>query len=234
LCVFRFQLSCPLFFFARAMDGGGGTVNHDDEQRGADTSSSSELSYTTTPTAPTTTASSTMLPSSSWQQTLSASFNHLSEQFQSTSKAIASVPAFPDQTFAAIMARLDDIEKAQQQLQEEINALKTQMANVPKTEPQTDAIDKALASHVEEFKLEQARLAPRLYNASVVKNAVPIKPLPLKNGKSPPNFPGTKGEFEHLTRERYQDLLAAYGLPTDGDKEMRRERLRAFLGMAGA
>jgi len=193
-------------------------ANVDDENGvGRDTSSSSETSSSIAPVP--------------WQHTLSASFNHLSEQFKSTSKAIASVPAFPDQTFAAVMARLDEIEKAQVQIQEEINALKTQLANV-KTEP-TD-VDQALASHLEEFKLEQARLAPRLHNASVVKNGAAIKPLPLKNGKSPSNFPGTKGEFEHLTRERYQDILAAYGLATDGDKDVRRERLRAFLGMTPA
>lgn len=45
----------------------------------------------------------------------------------------------------------------------------------------------------------QARLYARLHNAAVTANKHLIKAPVLANGKPPPNFPNTKGEFEHIT-----------------------------------
>ena len=47
----------------------------------------------------------------------------------------------------------------------------------------------------------QARLYARLHNATVTTNKMLIKAPVMANGKTPINFPNTKGEFEHLTSE---------------------------------
>lgn len=39
----------------------------------------------------------------------------------------------------------------------------------------------------------------RLHNAAVTANKMQIKAPVMANGKTPSNFPNTKGEFEHLT-----------------------------------
>lgn len=39
----------------------------------------------------------------------------------------------------------------------------------------------------------------RLLNSAITSNKVTITPLIMANGKTPANFPATKGEFEHLT-----------------------------------
>lgn len=88
----------------------------------------------------------------------------------------------------------------------------------------------------------QDRLYARLHNATASVSKMPIMAPPTSNGKPPPNFPATKGEFEHLTScvtfhsrllpwtaspeyefdlfrrfdyigERYEALLKAYGQP---------------------
>ena len=45
----------------------------------------------------------------------------------------------------------------------------------------------------------QQRLYIRMQNATVKEKKGLIKAPPTANGKPPPNFPGTKGEFEHMT-----------------------------------
>jgi len=51
------------------------------------------------------------------------------------------------------------------------------------------------------------------------------------DGKPPPNFPSTRGEFEHITKERYEAILKAYGLPIKGDTDAKREAVRTFVGI---
>ncbi|EMD31089.1 hypothetical protein CERSUDRAFT_120136 [Gelatoporia subvermispora B] len=87
---------------------------------------------------------------------------------------------------------------------------------------------------VETIKLDQARLYARLMNATVTVNKMPIKALPMANGKPPQNFPVTKGEFEHLTKERYEQLLKSYGQPIKGDTNAKREAVREFIGLTPA
>ena len=49
------------------------------------------------------------------------------------------------------------------------------------------------------LKCSQARLYARLQNATIASNKQTIFALPTANGKTPGNYPATKGEFEHLT-----------------------------------
>lgn len=96
---------------------------------------------------------------------------------------------------------------------------------------------KVLERKIEEIvtasKAEQLRLPARLHNATCNKSPHSIKAPPISPGKFPKNFPNTRGEFEHLTRERYEGILNEYrvehsGVGDIGDK---REMLRAFLGI---
>ncbi|KAI8996232.1 hypothetical protein BD414DRAFT_477183 [Trametes punicea] len=80
----------------------------------------------------------------------------------------------------------------------------------------------------------QQRLYARLHNATVTVNKLPIQAPIAANGKIPPNFPSTKGEFEHLTKERYEALLKAYNLPIKGDTSAKREALREFICLTPA
>lgn len=60
----------------------------------------------------------------------------------------------------------------------------------------------------------------RLYNATVLKSGVAIKALPITtNGKTPPTFPSTKGEFEHITRAH---LMSPVSLPSCPHSRRRR------------
>jgi hypothetical protein len=94
----------------------------------------------------------------------------------------------------------------------------------------------------------QDRLYARLQNSRVTVAKVPIMALPTVSRKPPPDYPRTKGEFEHLTstfllrweagylstssaEERYDGLLQAYGQPIEGDTAAKRETLRIFLAL---
>lgn len=94
----------------------------------------------------------------------------------------------------------------------------------------------------------QSRLYARLQNASITTNKTFLTPIAMANGKPPPNFPATKGEFEHLTsactsqskfepyadlleEERYEQLMKSYGIPIKGDTAAKRQAVREFLGL---
>ena len=81
-------------------------------------------------------------------------------------------------------------------------------------------------------------------------NKMLIKAPVMANGKTPINFPNTKGEFEHLTsessiaranwlsvcsrgaaEERYEHILKSYDLPIKGDTNAKRQALREFIGL---
>jgi hypothetical protein len=99
----------------------------------------------------------------------------------------------------------------------------------------------------------QDRLYARLHNSRAATSKSTILAPPTANGKPPPGFPATKGEFEHLTRmhplfvryytilpnltckgERYEALLKAYGQPLRGDTAAKKEATRVFLGLPAA
>ncbi|OBZ74407.1 hypothetical protein A0H81_05722 [Grifola frondosa] len=152
---------------------------------------------------------------------------------------------------AGLSARLDVIESAQERLAEDMEAVRMQMARlhvngkekeiVEEANEEADPVGQALEELqkkvdgiVETIKLDQARLYARLYNATVTANKMTIKWLPMANGKGPQNFPVTKGEFEHLTKERYEALLKSYNQPIKGDTAAKREALREFIGLTPA
>ncbi|KZT71129.1 hypothetical protein DAEQUDRAFT_666537 [Daedalea quercina L-15889] len=95
-----------------------------------------------------------------------------------------------------------------------------------------EALQKKVDELAEVIRLDQTRLYARLRNATITHQKMPIIPLVMANGKTPANFPGTKGEFEHMTKERYEHLLKSYGQPIKGDTIAKREAVREFLGMS--
>ncbi|KDQ56201.1 hypothetical protein JAAARDRAFT_195391 [Jaapia argillacea MUCL 33604] len=92
-------------------------------------------------------------------------------------------------------------------------------------------LEKKVTDALDSIKIEQGRLYARLLNARLSHQKQTIQPILMTNGKVPPNYPVTKGEFEKLTKERYEALLKSYGLPVKGDTDAKREAVRQFLGL---
>ncbi|KAH9052716.1 hypothetical protein EDB87DRAFT_1780605 [Lactarius vividus] len=156
-----------------------------------------------------------------------------------------------------LVARLDAIERAQERLAVELAALRSLHAGksrapapAPNEQLLPDAassassgtstassladLERRLADALAVQKLDQNRLYARLHNSRATVSKMPIMALPTASGKAPPNHPNTKGEFEHLTKERYEALLKAYDQPIQGDTAAKREALRVFLGLPSA
>ncbi|KAF8591754.1 hypothetical protein K439DRAFT_1325957 [Ramaria rubella] len=176
--------------------------------------------------------------SPTWQQNVSASFMQLSKQFQAAAQAVSTVPPTSDHALSALLDRLENIEEGQRRLGEEIQSLKDQFEVTREREsaatvvaPEASDLEVSIKEQVELFKLEQERLHGRLHNALATKSLSPIRILPMRNRKTPTNFPSTRGEFEHLTKERYEALMTSYDIPITGDTNAKREALRAFLGI---
>ncbi|KAH9175712.1 hypothetical protein EDB89DRAFT_1847275 [Lactarius sanguifluus] len=196
-------------------------------------------------------------PLATWAGELSASFAIIAEQLQNASRTIAT-HAPPTSSVAGgpadhLVARLDAIEQAQERLAVELAALRSLHAGKsralpneqflpdavssssgPSTASSLADLERRLADVLAVQKLEQDRLYARLHNSRATVYKMPIMALPTASGKPPPNHPNTKGEFEHLTKERYEGLLKAYGQPIQGDTTAKREALRAFLGLPAA
>ncbi|KAI9448620.1 hypothetical protein BJY52DRAFT_1193279 [Lactarius psammicola] len=196
-------------------------------------------------------------PLASWAAELSASFGIIAEQLQHASRAIAThpLPTTPGAAGAAdhlavLTARLDAIEQAQERLAVELAALRSLHAGKSRapapneflpdaalsassgtTAASLADLERRLADMLAAQKLDQDRLYARLHNSRVTVSKMPIMALPTTSGKPPPNHPNTKGEFEHLTKERYEGLLKAYDQPIKGDTAAKREALRIFLGL---
>lgn len=204
-----------------------------------------------------------------WTQHLSTSFGTIADQITAASHALAAVevpagtpavlPTDSTTAIAALASRLDAIERTQEHLAEELDAVRAHMGkadNAPSTNgalaveeeprapgtgaPEAEPTD--LAKTVEELqkkvdklaetvRLDQSRLYARLRNAVIPINKTPISPLVMANGKTPANFPGTKGEFERMTKERYEHLLKSYDQPVKGDTAAKRQATREFLGL---
>ncbi|TDL27043.1 hypothetical protein BD410DRAFT_783197 [Rickenella mellea] len=164
-----------------------------------------------------------------WTHRVSASFNAMADQIAAASQAIALIPPLPDSMFGALSERIEGLERTQERLEAELKALREQMTQTK--EGPEEKFEKRLDELAEAFKLDQKRLPARLYNATVTVNKHAIKPIVMANGKFPQNFPATKGEFEHITKERYEFLQKSYGLPITGDTAAKREAVRAFIGL---
>ncbi|KAI5119690.1 hypothetical protein M0805_003577 [Coniferiporia weirii] len=163
-----------------------------------------------------------------WTHRVSASFNAMADQIAAASQAIALIPPLPDEVLGQLQTRMDEIVDTQKRLEEELAELRQ---HIQQTTDGPEKFQKQLDDQMAEFRLEQQRLPARLYNATVTVSKVAIKPLVLANGKFPPQFPATRGEFEHLTKERYEVLMKAYGIPISGDLNAKRRALRSFVGL---
>ncbi|KIJ61723.1 hypothetical protein HYDPIDRAFT_115532 [Hydnomerulius pinastri MD-312] len=135
--------------------------------------------------------------------------------------------------FGALKTRLDSIERTQERLSAEFEALKTQF-----TQLETDrgpGFEEYLGFYPRcawlTFFSSQQRLPARLHNSRATIMKATLKTPVAANGKPAPGFPTSRGEFEHITKERYEALLKAYGQPLKGDTEAKREALRAFAGI---
>ncbi|KAI1791403.1 hypothetical protein LXA43DRAFT_427831 [Ganoderma leucocontextum] len=215
-----------------------------------------------------------------WAHRLSASFGAIADQIAAASRALAVPPSTPAANSSggsqgaevtALAARLDIIERAQEQLGADLQQVQAQLARLQVSssgsssgsasakqkehaaevaimEVESDAgegpsgfksaaeiaieeLQKKVDGAIDTIKLEQARLYARLHNATVTSNKMGIKAPTMANGKPPQNFPNTKGEFEHLTKERYELLLKSYGIVPKGDTKAKREQLREFIGL---
>jgi len=138
-----------------------------------------------------------------------------------TSQTLSAVPE-------DILIRLKSMDREQRSLREEVNELNTKLAEETEN---SKGLEKRIEEMVAAFNTEQLRMPARLHNATCNKSPHGIKAPPISPGKTPKNFPSTRGEFEHLTRERYEGILNEYGVKHSGDVHEKRETLRAFLGI---
>jgi len=180
-----------------------------------------------------------------WPSQLSSTLSTIAEQLLSVSRAIAQSHRTERNDSAsqsaAVMARLDALEAENGALRAEIDALKSAPQIVPVTsEKYTESagsgatyeeLEKKIADMGERMKLEHAQLYARLHNARATASKMTLIAPPTTSGKPPPGFPATRGEFEHLTRERYEAMLKAYGQPLTGDTAAKKEAARVFVGI---
>lgn len=173
-----------------------------------------------------------------WPHRLSASFAAMADQIAAASQALALVPstAFSgnDVTveFASLKSKLASIESTQERLAAEFAALKEQFTQLNTDKgPALEELDKKIEALKKVVEIDQQRLPARLNNSRCSVLNTPLKAPVANDGKPPPNFPATRGEFEHITKERYEGILKAYGLPLKGDTDAKREAVRIFVGI---
>ncbi|KAH9943634.1 hypothetical protein B0H21DRAFT_823618 [Amylocystis lapponica] len=118
------------------------------------------------------------------------------------------------------------IEQTQERLAEDLEVVRLQLGRVHQHGKEQ------LKGKVDKLADTPAASVRRLLNATVNVKKGAIKAPVTESGKPPPNFPATKGEYEHMTKERYELIMKAYGLPIKGDTTAKREALREFLGLA--
>ncbi|KAJ8586845.1 hypothetical protein M405DRAFT_822679 [Rhizopogon salebrosus TDB-379] len=170
-----------------------------------------------------------------WPHRLSASFSAMADQIAAASQALALVPstAFSGNDMAAeftsLRSKLASIESTQERLAAEFSALKEQFTELNTDKgPALEELDKK----IEAVKCySQQRLPARLHNSRCTVLKTQLKAPVAADGKPPAGFPATRGEFEHITKERYESILKAYGLPIKGDTDGKREAVRIFTGI---
>ncbi|KAF8547534.1 hypothetical protein OG21DRAFT_907849 [Imleria badia] len=192
-----------------------------------------------------------------WPHRLSASFSAMADQIAAASQALALVPstAFSgtdvSADLGALRSRLEGIEQTQGRMMAEFEALKTQFTTVginvngngvesggggvaTDAAAQTakiEALEKKLNELSETVKIDQERLPARLHNSRATVMKATLKTPVAANGKPVAGFPISRGEFEHITKERYEALMKGYGMPLKGDTAAKREALRLFAGI---
>jgi len=178
----------------------------------------------------------------------------MADQIAAASQALALVPptAFSGSDMSAelgaLKSRLDGIEHTQERMLAEIESLKTHgdaegdangsgddnesaQTVVAVQAAKIEELEKKLNDLCETVRLDQERLPARLHNSRATVMKASLKTPNAANGKPVAGFPLTRGEFEHITKERYEVLLKAYGQPLKGDTAAKREALRAFVGI---
>ncbi|GJE96968.1 hypothetical protein PsYK624_131780 [Phanerochaete sordida] len=189
-----------------------------------------------------------------WRSNVASSLNTLAAQFAVASQALATLPT-PERESPVFNTTLTIVEQAQARLRDELDGLREQveflrvrdkgvtekgreraLPDVPMDayEERLQAVEKKVGDIAEVIRLDQARLYARLLNSTITTNKMALTPLVMANGKTPQNFPATKGEFEHLTKERYEFLLKSYNVPLRGDTAAKRQLLREFIGLSPA
>jgi len=176
------------------------------------------------------------LPSPPWTYRLSTSFSAMAEQISAVSQALAQIPSNASLNgntidIGMLSSRMAAIERTQERLNAEFEALKSQFTSLNTGSPLSGGLEQRIDDLSSMMKLGQSRLYACLHNSNATLSKMSIKPLLMANGKFPENFPATKGEFEHLTKERYEAILKAYDLPIKGDTAAKREALRVFIGL---
>ncbi|OJA19441.1 hypothetical protein AZE42_04224 [Rhizopogon vesiculosus] len=167
-----------------------------------------------------------------WPHRLSASFSAMADQIAAASQALALVPstAFSGNDmaaeFASLKSKLSSIENTQERLAAEFAALKEQFTELNTDKgPALEELDKKIEALKKIVELDQQRLPARLNNSRATILKTQLKAPVGADGKPPAGFPATRGEFEHITKERYEAILKAYGLPIKGDTDAKREAL---------
>ncbi|KAG9217512.1 hypothetical protein CCMSSC00406_0008624 [Pleurotus cornucopiae] len=180
---------------------------------------------------------------STWASQVSSSLTTLGEQISTISHVIPS-----DQIILrdaeSVAARIEALEARHIHLEEEVAQVRRMIEQLLPNQDvgaghqqeggskrDNDKLQKKVDDILANIQLEQSRLYPRLLNSTASMSKMSIQPLPTASGKPPLNFPATKGEYEHLTKERYEDIMKAYGLPIKGDTIAKKDALRAFLGL---
>ncbi|KAG1744618.1 uncharacterized protein EDB91DRAFT_1039785, partial [Suillus paluster] len=165
-----------------------------------------------------------------WPHRLSASFSAMADQIAAASQALALVPstAFSGNDMSAelvsLKSKLASIESTQERLAAEFAALKEQFTELNTDKgPALEELDKKIEA------LKKVRLPARLHNSRCTVLKMQLKAPVASDGKPPPNFPATRGEFEHITKERYEAILKAYGLPIKGDTNAKQDAVRTFI-----
>ncbi|KAG2039417.1 hypothetical protein BDR03DRAFT_951859 [Suillus americanus] len=173
-----------------------------------------------------------------WPHRLSASFSAMADQIAAASQALALVPstAFSGNDmaaeFAGLKSKLASIESTQERLAAEFAALKQQFTELNTDKgPALEELDKKIEALKKVVEIDQQRLPARLNNSRCTALKTLLKAPVGPDGKPPPNFPASRGEFEHITKERYEAILKAYGLPIKGDTDAKREAVRTFVGI---
>ncbi|KAI0029193.1 hypothetical protein K488DRAFT_88973 [Vararia minispora EC-137] len=170
---------------------------------------------------------------------LAFSFSAISEQLLASSRALAHAnrAGDPPESIAALAARLDALEAAQRALGEQLEAVRdggvpsATPRSAPDAGPSTAELAQQLAELKETLQLRDAQLYAKLHNARATQPKQKVLAPPTRSGRPPANFPNTRGEFEHLTRERYEAILKAYDQPLRGDTAAKKEAARVFLGL---
>jgi len=163
-----------------------------------------------------------------WQHRVSASFAAMADQIAAASQAVSLIPPVNETVMNDVMAKLDAIENNQMYLKEEIERMKARIDGLTEG---PEKFEKRLEEQIAAFNADQLRLPARLHNATCHQYPMLIKAPPISAGKLPKNFPATRGEFEHLTKERYEQIMTEYSVSYSGDLSAKRETLRGFLGI---